>query len=114
ALLGQAWSHDLAAMIVWRIVMGVAITSSYIALHGLVAAITHASNAGRRFGSLEGSTKWGAVAAGLVAGIAATRWDLQVSFLIGAVTLGGTSIQLFFLMSRQCRGAFKQPACTTD
>jgi MFS family permease len=114
ALLGQAWSHDLAAIIGWRIVMGAAMTASYIALHGLVAAITHAGNAGRRFGALEGSTKWGAVAAGLVAGIATTRWGLQASFLIGAVTLGVTSIQLFFLMSRQCRGAFKQPARTTD
>ena len=114
ALLGQAWSHDLAAMVGWRIVMGIAMTASYIALHGLVAAITDAGNAGRRFGSLEGSTKWGAVAAGLVAGIAATHWSLQAPFLIGAVTLGVTSIQLFFLMSRQCRGAFKQPARTTD
>ena len=114
ALLGQAWSQDLAAMIGWRIVMGTAMTASYIALHGLVAAVTHAGNAGRRFGALEGSTKWGAVAAGLVAGVAAARWGLQASFLIGAATLGITSIQLFFLMHRQCRGTFKQPAHTPD
>lgn len=114
ALLGQAWSHDLAAIIGWRIAMGIAMTASYIALHGLVSAITDAGNAGRRFGSLEGSTKWGAVAAGLIAGIAATGWGLQAPFLIGAVTLGVTSIQLFLLMSRQYRGAFKQPARTID
>lgn len=114
ALLGQAWSSDLTAMICWRIAMGVAMTASYIALHGLVAAITNAGNAGRRFGKLEGSTKWGAVAAGLVAGVAATHWGLQAPFLIGAITLGITSTQLFLLMSRQCRGTFKQPARTTD
>lgn len=114
ALLAQAWSHDLVAMIAWRMVMGVAMTACYIALHGLVAAITHAGNAGRRFGALEGSTKWGAVAAGLVAGLAVTHWGLQASFLIGAATLGATTIQLVFLMSRPCRGAFKQPARTTD
>lgn len=114
ALLGQAWSHDLTAIICWRIAMGVAMTASYIALHGLVAAITDAGNAGRRFGSLEGSTKWGAVVAGLVAGVATTHWGLQAPFLIGAITLGVTIIQLFLLISRQCRGAFKQPARTTD
>lgn len=114
ALLAQAWSHDLVALMAWRIVMGVAMTACYIALHGLVAAITHAGNAGRRFGALEGSTKWGAVAAGLVAGIAATHWGLHAAFLIGAATLGVTTIPLFFLMSRSSRGAFKQPARTTD
>jgi MFS family permease len=113
-LLGQAWSHQLAAMVGWRIAMGIAMTASYIALHGLVAAITNAGNAGRRFGSLEGSTKWGAVAAGLVAGIAAARWGLHAPFLIGACTLALASMQALLLMSRQRRGAFKQPARMTD
>ena len=110
-LLAYCLAYNVEA---WRIVMGVAMTACYIALHGLVAAITHAGNAGRRFGALEGSTKWGAVAAGLVAGIAATHWGLHAAFLIGAATLGVTTIPLFFLMSRSSRGAFKQPARTTD
>lgn len=114
SLLGQAWSHAPVAMMLWRCVMGVAMTASYIALHGLVAAITDAGNAGRRFGSLEGSTKWGAVAAGLVAGAAAARWGLRAPFLIGAATLAATSVQIVLLMSRQARGALKQPARITD
>ncbi len=113
-LLGQACSHDLAMMAGWRIVMGIALTACYIALHGLVAAITDVGNAGRRFGSLEGSTKWGAVAAGLVAGAAATHWGMQAPFFIGAATLALASVLTFFLMSRQIRGTFKQPTQTAN
>lgn len=114
ALLGQAWSDGLGPMIGWRVLMGTAMTGSYIALHGLIVAITDADNAGRRFGSLEGGTKWGAVAAGLAAGAAAASWGLQAPFLIGAAMLAATTIQIALLMSRQARGAFKQPAHTTD
>lgn len=114
ALLGQAGSHSLAALAAWRLVMGVAMTASYIALHGMVAAITDAGNAGRRFGSLEGSTKWGAVAAGLAAGIAAERWGLQSHFLLGAAALAASCIYLVVLMFRLYRGDFKQPAHSTD
>ena len=110
AMLGQAWSSNLVALTLWRIAMGIAMTTSYIALHGLVAAITHAGNAGQRFGSLEGSTKWGAVAAGLVAGLAVAHWGLHAPFLIGAATLALASLQAFLLMFRQHRNDFKQPA----
>jgi len=79
-----------------------------------VAAITDAGNAGRRFGSLEGSTKWGAVAAGLAAGIAAERWGLQSHFLLGAAALAASCIYLVVLMFRSSRGDFKQPAHSTD
>jgi MFS family permease len=114
ALLGQAGSAALAPLIAWRVAMGFAMTASYIALHGLVAAITDAGNAGRRFGSLEGSTKWGAVAAGLLAGAAVAGWGWHAPFLVGAAGLGLSSVQLFFLLSRQGRGTFKQPARTID
>lgn len=114
ALLGQAGSHSLAALAAWRFVMGVAMTASYIALHGMVAAITDAGNAGRRFGSLEGSTKWGAVAAGLAAGIAAAHCGLQTHFLIGAAALATSCIYLVVLLFRRSRGDFKQPAHSND
>lgn len=113
-LLGQAWSPALDALVLWRVGMGVAMTASYIALHGLIAAITHAGNAGQRFGSLEGSTKWGAVAAGLVAGLAVAHWGLHMPFLIGAATLALASLQTFLLMFRQSRNDFKQPASMMD
>ncbi|WP_374580051.1 MFS transporter [Pseudoduganella sp.] len=114
ALLGQAGSHSLATLAAWRFVMGVAMTACYIALHGMVAAITDAGNAGRRFGSLEGSTKWGAVAAGLAAGVAAARWGLQAHFLIGAAALAASCIHLVVLLFRRSRGDFKQPAHSSD
>lgn len=113
-LLGQAWSRDLAGMIGWRMAMGMAMTACYISLHGLVAAITHADNAGRRFGSLEGSTKWGAVTAGLIAGAAAARYGLQAPFLIGAAALVLANVQTVFLLFRPSRGSCKQPARTLD
>ncbi|MFP5393606.1 MAG: MFS transporter, partial [Gammaproteobacteria bacterium] len=98
ALLGQAYGPALASMVAWRVLMGVAMTAGYIALHGLVAAITDAGNAGRRFGALEGSTKWGAVGAGLAAGIATDRWGLHMPFLIGAATLGLTALSIVFIV----------------
>ncbi len=113
-LLGQAWSHEVITVAGWRIAMGAAMTAGYIALHGLIAAITDADNAGRRFGSLEGSTKWGAVTAGLAAGVVADRCGLHAPFLIGAASLVLANIHALLLMSRQRRGVFKQPASRTD
>ena len=70
-LVGQALAGSLAALIVWRLVMGVAMTAGFVALHGLIAGVVHGGNAGRTFGWFESSSKWGAVAAGLSAGFVA-------------------------------------------
>lgn len=113
-LLGQAWSHEVVTVAGWRIAMGAAMTAGYIALHGLIAAITDGGNAGRRFGYLESTTKWSAVSAGLAAGVAADCWGLHVPFLIGAATLVLANVQALLLMSRQHRDIFKQPARRTD
>lgn len=113
-LLGQAYSHDLATLAAMRIAMGVAMTASYIALHGLVAAITDAGNAGRRFGSLEAATKWGAVAAGLAAGAAVARWGLHAPFLAGAATAAFSTVQLFTLIARPRRVPSHPPAHSTE
>lgn len=83
-LLGQALSSSLAALIAWRLLMGLAMTASFIALHGLIAGIVHGGNAGRAFGWFESSSKWGAVAAGLSAGFAAQAFGLNAPFLLGA------------------------------
>lgn len=112
ALVGQAWSHDLTTLVVLRTVMGMAMTACYIALHGLVAAITEAGNAGRRFGALEASTKWGAVAAGVTAGAAATLWGLHTPFLLGAAAICLSTALLF--LARPRRVPCQQPARSTD
>lgn len=83
-LVGQALAGSLAMLIAWRLVMGLAMTAGFIALHGLMAAVVHGGNAGRTFGWFESSAKWGAVAAGLSAGSVAQAFGLSAPFLIGA------------------------------
>lgn len=98
-LVGQAWAGSLAALIGWRVLMGVAMTAGFIALHGLIADIVHGGNAGRAFGWFESSSKWGAVAAGLSAGFAAQAFGLNAPFLLGAA-LGVCSLVYLMLAPR--------------
>lgn len=83
-LVGQALAGSLATLIAWRLVMGLAMTAGFIALHGLIAGVVHGGNAGRTFGWFESSSKWGAVAAGLSAGFVAQAVGLSAPFLLGA------------------------------
>jgi len=71
-------------LILWRTLMGLAMTGGFIALHALMAALIHESNAGRTFGWLESGSKWGAVAAGLAAGAMVDGFGPQAPFLLGA------------------------------
>ncbi|MBC3885221.1 MFS transporter [Undibacterium sp. FT31W] len=84
SLVGQALTESLAVLIVWRLLMGLAMTTGFIALHGLIAGIVRSGNAGRAFGWFESSSKWGAVAAGLAAGFTAQAFGLNAPFLMGA------------------------------
>lgn len=84
ALFGQARTQSLPELILWRTLMGLAMTGSFISLHALVAALVHESNAGRTFGRLESGSKWGAVAAGLAAGAMVDGFGPQAPFLLGA------------------------------
>lgn len=83
-LVGQALAGSLAALIAWRVVMGLAMTAGFIALHGLIAGVVHGNSAGRAFGWFESSSKWGAVAAGLSAGFVAQTFGLGTPFFLGA------------------------------
>lgn len=87
SLLGQAWASALPALAGWRVVMGLAMTATYIGLHALIAGHVNSGNAGTTFGWFESSSKWGAVGAGLVAGIAAQVLDVRAPFLIGALVM---------------------------
>jgi len=84
ALFGQALTQSLPELILWRTLMGLAMTGSFISLHALVAALVHEGNAGRTFGWLESGSKWGAVAAGLAAGAMVDGFGPQAPFLLGA------------------------------
>ncbi|KQV85252.1 transporter [Massilia sp. Root351] len=86
ALAGQAWSggahwQPLAA---WRVLMGLGMTLAYLALHGLIASLVQHDNAGHTFGWFESSSKWGAVAAGLAAGLMVQQTGLRAPFVAGA------------------------------
>lgn len=87
ALLAQAAPLGLPALVAWRLLMGIAMTVGFIALHALVASVVHAGNAGRTFGWFESSSKWGGVAAGLGAGAAVGLAGQRAPYLLGAVLL---------------------------
>ena len=99
SLVGQALAGSLAALIAWRVQMGVAMTGGFIALHGLIAGVVHGGNAGRAFGWFESSSKWGAVAAGLSAGFAAQLYGLNAPFFLGTV-LAACSLVYLILVPR--------------
>jgi MFS family permease len=101
ALLGQAQTQSLSGLILWRILMGLAMTGGFIVLHTLMAALVHESNAGRTFGWLESGSKWGAVAAGLAAGAMVDGFGPQAPFLLGAGIM--TAAAAWLAISNFCR-----------
>ena len=87
SLLGQALAPTLALIAAWRVVMGLAMTVCFICLHALIAAIVNDRNAGAAFGWFESSSKWGAVGAGLSAGVAVQAFDARVPFFVSALVV---------------------------
>lgn len=87
SLLGQVWAPTLAAITFWRLVMGLGMTAAMISVNALIAGIVRQSHAGHTFGWLESSSKWGAVLAGLVAGLVVHLFDVRFPFFIGAAAL---------------------------
>lgn len=92
SLAGQAAADDATALAGWRLVMGLAMTAGFICLHGAIARAAAAESAGRAFGWLDSAAKWGGVAAGAAAGIAAAVLGPGAPFLIGALVLAGTAV----------------------
>jgi MFS family permease len=87
SLLGQVWAPTLLSLAVWRLVMGVGMTMAMVSLNGLIAGVVRHEGAGRTFGWLESSSKWGAVLAGFAAGLAVHFFDPTFPFFIGAASL---------------------------
>lgn len=87
SLFGQFAPWSLGWLVAWRIAMGIAMTAGFIGLHALMAGIVRRHSAGRTFGWFESSSKWGAVAAGLIAGGTAALASPASPFLIGAAAM---------------------------
>jgi MFS family permease len=89
ALGGQAWSGGAQWQLLgaWRLLMGFGMTLAYLALHGLIASLVQHDNAGHTFGWFESSSKWGAVAAGLAAGLLVQQAGLRAPFIVGAAVM---------------------------
>jgi MFS family permease len=85
SLIGQALAPTPALLGLGRLLMGLAMTACFIALHNLMAHAAHHCTAGRTFARLDSSSKWAGVAAGLAAGFVAQSWNLHTPFLLGAV-----------------------------
>ncbi|RJG17754.1 MFS transporter [Massilia cavernae] len=103
ALLGQAWAPSLPAMAIWRAAMGLGMTAAYISLHGLIAGLVNSGNAGATFGWFESSSKWGAVLAGLTAGVASHALDVRAPFVAGALVMFAAGCYLAGLAVRRHR-----------
>lgn len=89
ALAGQAWSGGAHWQLLGacRLLMGFGMTLAYLALHGLIASLVQRDNAGHTFGWFESSSKWGAVAAGLAAGLLVQHAGLRAPFIVGAAVM---------------------------
>ncbi|SMF10193.1 MFS transporter [Pseudogulbenkiania subflava] len=104
SLAAQATPLGLAALVGWRLLMGAAMTIGFIGLHALVASVVHTGNAGRTFGWFESSSKWGGVAAGLMAGAAVGAAGTRAPFLLGAAALA-PAVGYLLLIARRIPGA---------
>lgn len=86
-LLLQALANDFACLLAGRLLMGVGMTGAYLAINTLAAATARQSCNGRHFGNLEGANKWGAVAAGVLASLAAAALGYSAPIWLGCAFL---------------------------
>lgn len=103
SLLGQAQNLGIEWMVVWRLLMGLGMTMGFIVLHGMIASTLKHSSAGKTFGWLESSSKWGGVAAGLCAGLVAAQFGLQSPFWVGAMAISISTSYLVILKVTRLR-----------
>ena len=81
------WCFSLSSLVVARLALGLAMTACYLLINSLAASLTSAGDAGRRFGNIEASTKWGAVCAGLCASLLSAWLTPAACFAAGALIL---------------------------
>lgn len=110
SLVAQAGASNLPALVAARLLMGLAMTVCFIALHGFVADVVREGSAGKAFGWFEASSKWGGVAAGCAAGAVSAVWGLASPFLLGAVGAAGAAVYVVHRMSRPAPAGQVRPA----
>jgi len=100
SLLAQAHAGSVVPLVAARLLMGVAMTASFIVFHAQIARVVGREGAGRAFGWFESSSKWGAVAAGVAAGFAVQTFGLRCPFYLGALAMGGAATYLLVVAPR--------------
>jgi len=95
--LAQSQVSSVNELIGWRVLMGLAMTLVFIVLHGSIAAVVDAGNAGKTMGWFESSSKWGGVFAAVAAGFAVQLAGLTAPFIVGAACAVLTLCILFVL-----------------
>ncbi|UTW10821.1 MFS transporter [Marinobacterium rhizophilum] len=83
---GQYLTDSLVALIMLRLLMGLAMTACFVALHRLMSACS-GRRAGGLFGRLDAAAKWAGVAAGLCAGALSGILGLSSPLLAAALVL---------------------------
>ncbi len=76
-----------------RLAMGLAMTTAFVALHRLMSGASR-RRPGRLFGRLDAAAKWAGVAAGLGAGLLASRFGLASPLLASAWVLAALGLSL--------------------
>jgi MFS family permease len=109
SLVAQAGATNLPVLVGARLLMGLAMTVCFIALHGFVADVVHEGSAGKAFGWFEASSKWGGVAAGCAAGAVSAAWGLASPFLLGAVGAAGAAVYVLHRMTRSAPAGQVRP-----
>lgn len=92
SLPGSGWSFQ-AGIWLSRLMMGLAMTVAFVALHRLMSG-TSRQRAGRLFGRLDAAAKWAGVAAGLGAGVLVSRFGLASPLLASAWVLIALGLSL--------------------
>ena len=83
---GQHQADSLVELVLARLLMGGAMTASFVALHRMMSA-SSGQRAGRLFGRLDAAAKWAGVAAGLSAGALSSALGLSSPLLAAAAVL---------------------------
>lgn len=99
-LAGQVYAVGPWSMGLWRLGMGAFMTIGLIAINRLVASAVCPERAGRTFGAMESGAKWGAVAAGIFAGISAEYAGMGAPFVLGAGLSAVAVAHIAFLLLR--------------
>lgn len=103
SLIGQTQQTDIEWLVIWRLIMGLAMTMSFIVLHAMIASTIRHQSAGATFGWFESSSKWGGVAAGLFAGVVSAQFGLYSPLWVGAAAITISITYITVLKTNQQR-----------